>query len=240
MPVKKRPLTHFVRLVYLRFATPHIRLPAAWNVHDKRQTPDTNCSITDQLLADWSRGRASCAQSSRSTHLRAADADCCLTDLPASVNMGLEVAESLPAVSGEDWLCWRSLNRLRTGVGRAKTVMRRWGYLDDAQSVDCDCGEPQTMAHLLSCLLLDEACTDDDLATVTERAKAYARKWGNIVWRTRQKRRPPLRPLDHVSIPQCNARLVCFGIWRHRASGLQRVQVSEFIYGTSRVRAGTK
>ena len=27
-------------------------LPAAWNVHDKRQTPDTNCSITDQLLAD--------------------------------------------------------------------------------------------------------------------------------------------------------------------------------------------
>ena len=55
-----------------------------------------------------------------------------------------------------------------------KTVMRRWGYLDDAQSVDCDCGEPQTMAHLLSCRLLDEACTADDLATVTERAKACA------------------------------------------------------------------
>ena len=54
-----------------------------------------------------------------------------LTDVPASVKMGLEVAESLPAGSGED---------LRTGVGRAKTVMRRWGYLDDAQSVDCYCG----------------------------------------------------------------------------------------------------
>ncbi len=28
-------------------------LPAAWNTHDKRQTPDTtNCSIIDQLLAD--------------------------------------------------------------------------------------------------------------------------------------------------------------------------------------------
>ena len=65
--------------------------------------------------------------------------------------------------SGEDWLCWRALNRLRTGVGRAKTVMRIWGYLDDAQSVDCDCEEPQTMAHLLSCRLLDEACTADDL-----------------------------------------------------------------------------
>ena len=67
------------------------------------------------------------------------------------------------------------------GVGRAKTVMRRWGYLDDAQSVDCDCGEPQTMAHLLSCRLLDEACMADDLATVTERAMACARKWETIV-----------------------------------------------------------
>ena len=69
----------------------------------------------------------------------------------------------------------------KKGVGRAKTVMRRWGYLDDAQSVDCDCGEPQTMAHLLSCRLLDEACTADDLATVSDRAKACARTWEKIV-----------------------------------------------------------
>ena len=41
--------------------------------------------------------------------------------------------------------------------------------------------EPQTMDHLLSCRLLDQACTADDLATVTERAKACARKWENIV-----------------------------------------------------------
>ena len=27
-------------------------LPATWNAQDKRQTPDTNCSITNQLLAD--------------------------------------------------------------------------------------------------------------------------------------------------------------------------------------------
>ncbi len=47
---------------------------------------------------------------------------------------------------------------------RRRWFSERWGYLDDAQSVDCDCGEPQTMAHLLSCRLLDEACTADDLA----------------------------------------------------------------------------
>ena len=77
-----------------------------------------------------------------------------LTDVRPSVKMGLEEAESLPVGSGEDWLCWRALNRLRTGVGRAK---RRWGFLNDAQSVECDCGEPHTMGHLLSCRLLDEA-----------------------------------------------------------------------------------
>ena len=104
-----------------------------------------------------------------------------LTDVPASVKIRLEVAESLSAGSGEDWLCWRALNRLRTGMGRAKTVIRRWGYLDDAQSVDCDCGEPHTMAPLLPCRLLDEACTADDLVTVIERAKACARKWEKIV-----------------------------------------------------------
>ncbi len=104
-----------------------------------------------------------------------------LTDVPASVNMGLEVAESLPAGSGEDWLCWRALNRLRKGVGRAKTVMRIWGYLDDPQSVDCDCGDPQTMAHILSCRLLDEACTADDLTTVTDRAKAFTRMCEKII-----------------------------------------------------------
>ena len=145
---------------------------------------NTNCSITNQLLANGSRGRSSCTQSRRSTRLQAA-ADCgsgktSLPDVPSSVKMGLEVAESLPAGSAEDWLCWRALNRLRTGVGRAKTVMRRWGYLDDAQSVDCDCGKPQTMAHLLSCCLLDEACTADDLATVTERAKACPRNWEQL------------------------------------------------------------
>ena len=59
--------------------------------------------------------------------------------------------------------------------------MRRWGYLDDAQSVDCDCWEPQTMVHILFCRLLDEACTADDVTTVTERPIAGARKWEKIV-----------------------------------------------------------
>ena len=113
-----------------------------------------------------------------------------LTDVPASVKMGLVVAESLPAGSGEDYLCWRVLNRLRTGVGRAKTVMMRWGYLDDTQSVDCDWGSHRRWSTSSPAVysLIDEACRADDLAAVTERAKVCARKWEKIVWRTRQEK----------------------------------------------------
>ena len=59
----------------------------------------------------------------------------------------------LKAVEGSDqpWLCWSSLNRLHTGIGRAKTTMRRWGYTDTTQSVKCDCGERQTMDLRLCC-----------------------------------------------------------------------------------------
>ena len=42
------------------------------------------------------------------------------------------------------------------------------------------------MAHLISCRLLDEACTADDLATETD---AFASKWEKIVWRTRKKKK---------------------------------------------------
>ena len=52
-----------------------------------------------------------------------------LTDAPDAIKLGLAAAESLPAVFYQPWLCWRSLNRLRTGIDRAKTTMRRWGTL---------------------------------------------------------------------------------------------------------------
>ena len=94
----------------------------------------------------------------------------------------------MSAGSDQPWLCWRSLNRLRTGIGRAKITMRRWGYIDNTQSVNCDCGEPQTMAHLLCCRLLDEPCSPEDLTIVTERATACASMWQHLVWRTRGKK----------------------------------------------------
>ena len=140
-------------------APPHIMRAGACRMERTRQTPDTNLLFHHQPAACRLKSRKSFMRtvtpldsSASSSRLQLWKDS--LTDVPPSVKMGLEEAESLPVGSGEDWLCWRALNRLRTGVGRAK---RRWGYLNDAQSVECDCGEPQTMVHLLSCRLLDEA-----------------------------------------------------------------------------------
>ena len=88
-------------------APPHIRRTVACRMERTRQTTDTNCSITNQLLADWSRGRASCAQSRRSTRLQAA-ADC---------GSGKTAWETCQPPSKWDWR-WPSLCRLdleRTG-----------------------------------------------------------------------------------------------------------------------------
>ena len=61
------------------------------------------------------------------------------------------------------------------------------------------------MAHLLFCHLLDEVCTADDLATVTEREKACSRKWEKIVRRTRQKKK---NLFVHIIISKCEIYLV--------------------------------
>ena len=175
-------------------APPHIRRTVASRMERSRQTTDTRHQLFNhQPAASRLKSRKSFMRTVRpldsspsNTRLQMWNTK--LTDVPTSTKMGLEAAETLPAGSDQEWLCWRSLNRLRTGVGRAKTTMRRWGYIDDTQSVNCDCGEPQTMAHLLCCRLLDEACAAEDLVTVTERAKACARKWQHIVWRTRKKK----------------------------------------------------
>ena len=126
-------------------APPHIRMTVACHMARTRQTTDARHQLfhhqpaASRLKSRKSFMRTVTPLDSSASSSRPRLWKVSLTDVPASVNMELEVAETLPAGSGEDWRCWRALNRLRSGVGRAKTVMRRWAYLDDAQSVDCDC-----------------------------------------------------------------------------------------------------
>ena len=101
-------------------APPHIRRTVACRMERTRQMPDARHQLFHhQPAASRLKSRKSfmrtvtpldsCASSSRLGLWKDS-----LTDVPASVKMGLEVAESLPVGSGEDWLCWRALNRLRT------------------------------------------------------------------------------------------------------------------------------
>ena len=56
---------------------------------------------------------------------------------------------------------WTLLNRLRTGVGRFKMSMKRWGLADSAV---CECGEPeQTADHIITTCPLYRPPSEDGL-----------------------------------------------------------------------------
>ena len=95
-------------------------------------------------------------------------------------HMFINPSESLPPGSKLPWITWRSLNRLRSGMGRCKRNMLKWGYIDGA--ADCECMEGiQTMPHLLRCNRLHHPCTDWDLAVANDVALACARHWETVV-----------------------------------------------------------
>ena len=94
-------------------APPHIRTVAC-RMERTRQTTDSRHQLFHQqptasrLKSRNSFMRTVTPLDSSASRLRLWKDS--LTDVPAPVKMGLEVAESLPAGSGEDWLCWRALN----------------------------------------------------------------------------------------------------------------------------------
>ncbi|XP_072047134.1 carboxypeptidase B-like [Amphiura filiformis] len=95
-----------------------------------------------------------------------------LSSEAVTTEMGIQPTESLPPGANEVWANWRCLNRLRTGVGRCKDTLHKWGYTSGPTM--CDCGqEPQTMQHLLECPLLEDPVTTDDLAQFSQRAQKY-------------------------------------------------------------------
>jgi len=90
----------------------------------------------------------------------------------------IEPAELLPPGHELQWHVWKTLNRLRVGVGRSKDNMLKWGYLND-QETSCHCGTIQTMAHLLVCPLAPGPCTIEDLTAANRKAIDVAQYWAN-------------------------------------------------------------
>ena len=89
-------------------------------------------------------------------------------------------SESLPPGSSQEWPTWQCLNRLRSGIGRCKVLMQKWGYNRNGDTT-CDYGEDQTMQHLLVCPLLPEPCTTNDLESLNPKAKSCILHWKGLV-----------------------------------------------------------
>lgn len=79
-----------------------------------------------------------------------------------------------------DWKTWKTFNRLRTGVAPTKTNLAKWGIIDGSD-ITCDCGEPQTGEHLLTCENCPSSCSLEDLWLARENALDVARYWAEKI-----------------------------------------------------------
>ena len=95
---------------------------------------------------------------------------------PHHTNQALpDPSEDLPCRSSLSRKEWTTLNRARSGVGKTRDRLHKWGY---ANNPDCPCGEtPQTMDHILRSCPLGPTCSDDDLRHVNEKALLWIFKW---------------------------------------------------------------
>ena len=66
---------------------------------------------------------------------------------------------------------WTTLNRLRTGVGRYRYVMKKWGLADSAA---CECGGPeQTTDHIINSCPLHRPPSEAGLFEVGPLTRAW-------------------------------------------------------------------
>jgi len=99
--------------------------------------------------------------------------------------MGDETAWIMPTENlalgyKNSWIIWRSLNRLRIKVGRCKANLKKWGYLEDS-SAQYECGEEQTMDHLLKYCKCPITCNDKDLTEANQKAIDMTHYWSKNV-----------------------------------------------------------
>ena len=56
---------------------------------------------------------------------------------------------------------------------KCKSLMQKYGFNEDGQTT-CECGDEQTMKHLLVCPILPQPCTHEDLEEFDPRARSCA------------------------------------------------------------------
>ena len=90
-----------------------------------------------------------------------------------------EPSETLPLGSTLDRKDWVALNRARSGVGRTRDNLVRWGLADDTA---CPCGEEvQTMTHILHECTLGPSCSNQDLMEANQTAMQWIQWWRDSI-----------------------------------------------------------
>ena len=88
---------------------------------------------------------------------------------PTATSMALKPQEELPPGADTKWTEWKCLNRLRTGVGRSKVSLQKWGYLDTAEDVTCDCRTALRPCSIYSSVLSWSKCAQQTTLQSTMR-----------------------------------------------------------------------
>ena len=89
---------------------------------------------------------------------------------------GMEAKDEMAPGRDLRWTIWKTINRLRVGVGRCRASMHSWGLVTDPL---CRCGDNETMEHTFACPLAP-ACKPTDLAKPRETAILAATYWSHL------------------------------------------------------------
>jgi hypothetical protein len=92
----------------------------------------------------------------------------------------LVLREEIGSGHNLDYMVWRTLNRMRSGVPRCKTNMQKWGILPDGNTL-CECGEIQDPEHLLTCEMLPVTCALEDVILANDKAVTVATYWKSSI-----------------------------------------------------------
>ena len=90
---------------------------------------------------------------------------------------GITPGECLATGHDQPWAVWKTLNRLRVGEGRCQASMKKWKL---TSSDTCECGQLQTMEHIMRCRQAPQ-CTGDDLAEPNAAVLACANHWKDVI-----------------------------------------------------------
>lgn len=160
-------------------APPDVRREAACSREKHRQETDPRHPLYNQEPAPYRlKSRKSFLRSTVASHKDPSKEriDLWQAKYPMA-NSFIPPNESLPPGHELPWATWKSLNRLRTNMGRCGENMCRWGYRGPASNI-CACGaSPQTMEHLMVCPGCPNTCTREDLLKANQRGIDVAVHW---------------------------------------------------------------